>query len=240
VSPHPACATSARTALAALLLLSACSSELGRFPTEPEPAPAPIPAEHALLLEKSALAADMVVQLARQVIVIPFPGGALTVGYQNGWYLLRVVMFGSERSLRLQWQDASGAPMPVYDPRRTRAVRILTTTEDRAGLRHFDLIVFGVEAAASELRIQGNGRLVRGGTEWRFFVNGLVLAKLGEAYPLRGTVVLETPHASGETSSVELRFNGSRHVDGVLHSGSVSVYFTLDLVSLRISPREPT
>jgi hypothetical protein len=220
------------------LALGGCSNELGRFPSGPEPTP-PAPQAQQDLLETSALATDALVQLARQVIVIPFPGGSITIGYRNGFHLIRVVMFGSERTIELQFQDAAGRPMRQYDPERTKAVRLRTTTEDRSGLRHFDLLAQGADRASDELRINGNGRVQTRGLTWLFFANNLVLAKVGNPYPLRGRIVLETPHASGGTSSVELRFNGSRIVDGTLLSGSVSVFFTLDLVTLQVTPREP-
>jgi hypothetical protein len=228
-----------RWMLLGALLLAGCSDELGRFPSGPEPTPVPIPADTLAMLHSGALAADTVVQLARQVVVIPFPGGSVTIGYENGFYEVDVVMFGSHRRLRLQFQDAAGRPMPLYDPVRTRAIRVMTLSEDFTGLRRFDVTVRGVEAGSDEFRIDGNGRVQQRDSVWLFFANRLVLAKVGNPYPLRGEVVLETPHEAGERSSVSLRFNGSQVVDGVLESGSVSVYFTLDLISLEITPREP-
>lgn len=228
-----------RTVLLSWIWLSGCSQELGHFPSGPEPTPAPFEQQRPTL-SKSAVELDEVLKLVRQLVLIPFPGGSITVGYQNGYYVVKVVMFGSERSLQVQFQDSSGRPMRGYDPARTKAIRILTTTEDRSGLRHVDVIVRGVERFADDYRIQGNGRLVMQDTEVFFFLNSLVLAKVGNPYPLRGEVALETPHASGERSTVSFRFNGSRVVDGKLLSGSVSVYFTLDLISLDVQPREPT
>ena len=220
---------------ALLLILTSCSNDLGRFPSEPE---APEEEQEKLLLS-SAESVQMLADLFTQAIVIPFPGGAISIDYRNGFHTVQVVMFGSQRSLQLQFQDSAGRPMVDYNAFTTKAIRLITTTEDRNGLRHFDLLIRGVDFAADNYVINGNGRVERRDTVWNFFANGIVLAKVGSPYPLRGTVSLEIPHASGSMSSATFRFNGSRIVDGTLISGSVSAYFTLDLVSLELTPVEP-
>ncbi len=218
-----------------VLGLSGCVDSLGSMPQIPTEPTEPGAADVKALATEGAEVTDALLRLARQVVVIPFPGGSLMLGFQNGWWSVRVVMFGSDRSLQVRFEDADGQQQNFYHPILTRTIRIRTVRQDVRGLLEFGVAIAGVEFGAESFRISGNGRYQNRQRVWFFYLNRVTLAKVGNPYPLRGQLVLEAPHDSGSTSTMTLQFNGSHIVDGTIESGSVTVSFTLNLISLVVS-----
>jgi hypothetical protein len=140
------------------------------------------------------------------------------------WSVSLTLLNGQTAQFQLQFQDASGTPMKLYNPLLTDRMIANGSANSSLGTVTFSLVMTGAKANSAALTVNGTGSGTFQGISGTFEVINLIQPKLPNTYPTSGTI---RALASGIT--VTVTFNGTQYVTGTYSFRNHSYTFTINL-----------
>ncbi len=140
------------------------------------------------------------------------------------WTVSLTLETGQTAQFQMQFQDASGTPMKLYNPLQTDRMVAIGSASGSLGSADFNLTLSGAKASSLSLTVNGSGTCLYQGVSGSYDVLNVVQPKVLNAYPTSGTIKAV---ASGIT--VTVTFNGTQFATGTYSYRNRSYTFTINL-----------